>query len=197
MCGSIGINCPVIIGIAKNDPNDDLKFPLKKSNHAWNAVLLYNKWYLVDATWSSGSFDEKRKKFHRLYNNYYYLTNPDLFIQNHFPDDKEWQLTTNKLPKFKYRNNPIFYPPFNKNNIQVIGRNSGVKKNTFKLKIADNQIIEKALLYFENAKDQNIVSLEIDAKNGYYLITAKLDDKLSGPFYLLLNDNTVLGYFKK
>jgi transglutaminase/protease-like cytokinesis protein 3 len=62
------------------------------SNHAWNAVLIDHKWYLVDPTWASGYTNRAVTKFTRKRNDFYYLTPAEDFILDHYPDDPQWQL---------------------------------------------------------------------------------------------------------
>lgn len=61
-------------------------------NHSWNAVLLHGKWYLCDATWSSGAIDLQRRTFVRRYEDAYFLMDPAMFVRNHYPVDTTWLL---------------------------------------------------------------------------------------------------------
>lgn len=61
-------------------------------NHSWNAVRLHDKWYLCDPTWSSGAIDGQTKKFLKKYNDSYFLPDPLIFCQRHFPLDSTWLL---------------------------------------------------------------------------------------------------------
>lgn len=58
------------------------------SDHAWNAVKFDGNYYLVDATWGSGS--SKDGKYEKKLDNFYFFTDPDIFIESHFPKDKKW-----------------------------------------------------------------------------------------------------------
>ncbi len=61
-------------------------------NHAWNAVKLNNKWYLCDATWSSGYIDMATYIFEYDYVNTYFLQDPIEFNTHHIPLDDSWKL---------------------------------------------------------------------------------------------------------
>lgn len=70
LCKLSGIDNITVYGYAKDelfDVHDSLYF----DNHAWNAVKLDNKWYVYDATWSSGKISLEMtkwtKKKHELY----------------------------------------------------------------------------------------------------------------------------------
>jgi len=61
-------------------------------NHSWNAVRLNGKWYLCDATWSSGYYDLSQTKLVQEFNEGYFLTEPSLFLKSHYPLDTDWAL---------------------------------------------------------------------------------------------------------
>ena len=89
MCQIAGLPCQTITGYTNTLP-----FPartLEYANHAWNAVKLDGKWYLLDATWGSGTQFDK-DYFTSAYGVDYYLTPPEWFIKNHFPLMPMWQL---------------------------------------------------------------------------------------------------------
>ncbi len=73
MCNAVGIKNEIIIGEAKVSPNNF-------GSHAWNAVCIDKKWYLIDVTWGEG----------------YYLKSPKYFFYDHFPKINRWTL----LPEF-------------------------------------------------------------------------------------------------
>lgn len=101
------INCEIIDGYGRNESSVDseLKFP----NHSWNAVQLDNKWYLCDATWSSGSYDLSKFLFEFNYNDGYFLADPELFSKNHFPKDEKWFLMNEKPVFSEFLKAPILY----------------------------------------------------------------------------------------
>jgi len=61
------------------------------TNHTWNAVMIDNQWHLLDTTWGAGYLGEN-KKFVREFQEYYFLTPPEVFIYDHLPSDTRWQL---------------------------------------------------------------------------------------------------------
>lgn len=83
---------------------------LKKPNHSWNAIKLNEKWYLCDATWSSGQTNLSNNEFVFKYNNGYFLTDPEVFIKNHYPSNKKWMLIKNVNLTFKeFKTFPLLY----------------------------------------------------------------------------------------
>jgi transglutaminase/protease-like cytokinesis protein 3 len=101
------INCEIIDGFGRNESSEasKLKFP----NHSWNAVQLNNKWYLCDATWSSGAYNLNTFTFEFDYNDGYFLADPELFAKNHFPDEVSWLLKDEKANLSDFLRAPIVY----------------------------------------------------------------------------------------
>lgn len=95
ICDNAKIKCAVIIGYAKA-----VGFyhgeKLTESNHAWNAVKLYDKWELIDVTWGRESVLTNEGQVDFL-NIRYFLDNPNDFILEHFPEDEVWQLLENEI----------------------------------------------------------------------------------------------------
>ncbi|MEJ6791274.1 MAG: hypothetical protein QNK89_00650 [Lacinutrix sp.] len=91
LCYFANIESKIIDGYGRSIISNIEK--LDKPNHSWNAVKLDNKWYLCDATWSSG-FTSAEKIFVTEYNDGYFLTDPILFAKNHYPLEKKWLLNT-------------------------------------------------------------------------------------------------------
>lgn len=106
MCSLASIKSYYIEGYTKENPKQVGKMGIL--NHAWNAVLLDEKYYYLDLTWASGSCSEKGgklDKFHKKRNDFYWLIDQDKLYINHFPKDSIW-LTNSTYNKEKYKNNP-------------------------------------------------------------------------------------------
>ena len=82
-----------------------------KSDHSWNAVYLNGEWKLIDCAWGAGYIDTQGK-FVRRRCEHYFLTPPDRFIYNHFPDDPKWQLLAKPVTKDEYENMVLVRPQF-------------------------------------------------------------------------------------
>lgn len=95
LCESAHVRCAYITGYGKGPLTKFLFATGPESNHAWNAVLINNKWYLMDVTWAAGTIIDNGKKIAAPRNDKYYLCSPEVFIKDHHPDLDEWQL----LPK--------------------------------------------------------------------------------------------------
>lgn len=107
-----GIACVIVDGYGRNASINIRK--ADKANHSWNAVKLNGKWYLCDPTWASGVHD-REGEFIRKYDDAYFLTNPSVFIRNHYPLDPRWTLLETEGSKSitptleEFLNAPLIY----------------------------------------------------------------------------------------
>jgi len=103
LCDEIGIECVSIDGYSRQflDGFNEKTEP----DHAWNAVKINNKWYLLDATWASGNGFGNR--FEKGFDEYWFLTNPKEFIYTHFPLDSKWTLLNQNYDKEYFYDLPV------------------------------------------------------------------------------------------
>ncbi len=82
-----GLECVIIDG-------HDITATSKKypPSHAWNAVKLNGKWYLCDATWSTGYTNMANYLFEFEFDDSFFLMDPSEFAKGHAPLDSEWLL---------------------------------------------------------------------------------------------------------
>lgn len=105
MCRIAGVQCVTVPGYSKGIGYQTGQSFSGEFDHAWNAVYLEGRWHLLDSTWGSGLVDTKTSKFTFLYNEFYFLTHPALFIEDHFPDNKNWQLLKPPQSLRQFENN--------------------------------------------------------------------------------------------
>ncbi len=79
MCRQVGIESEIVYGWTT-----DYRGAFDQQEHAWNVVKINSQWYVLDATWGSSGSDAVKK---------YFLTDPSVFLENHYPHDPMWQLT--------------------------------------------------------------------------------------------------------
>lgn len=84
--------------------------PMEAEGHAWNAVRIHERWYLIDATWNAGSVDNGT--FTKRYVTDYFLSPPDQFAVTHFPDEAKWQLLESPLSRVDFFRRPVLSPTF-------------------------------------------------------------------------------------
>ena len=78
ICKNMNIKSEIISGFAKNKVTATNKTPTLVNNHAWNKVIINNRPYLIDTTWSVTIIPNKNGYIKDI--NYdYFFTNPYLF----------------------------------------------------------------------------------------------------------------------
>ena len=82
----------------------------RSESHAWNAVKLSGRWYLLDVTWDAGSVNGE--DFKRQYSSEYLFTPPEIFVLKHFPDDAAWQLLETPIDRGDFLRQPDLSPDF-------------------------------------------------------------------------------------
>jgi hypothetical protein len=75
-----------------------------ETNHAWNAIWLENRWWLIDATWGAGYLSEKG--FVKEFNEFFFLAPPDKLIWTHLPEDAKWQLLDMPITLSQFEQRP-------------------------------------------------------------------------------------------
>jgi transglutaminase/protease-like cytokinesis protein 3 len=80
-------------------------------NHAWNAVKMNGRWYLLDVTWGAGYIDEDNR-FIKRFQDHYFLTPPESFILDHLPQDERWQLIDQPITLKEFENGLFLRPAF-------------------------------------------------------------------------------------
>ena len=116
--------CVIISGVTKNGSYvvGERRLRRKRERRAqWNAVLVDGEWRLLDVLWASCALvrrrvagwrlvdvlgeteaeetaeDETRGDLRSQNNEFFFLTDPDLFVCTHLPDDPNWQLLPQQL----------------------------------------------------------------------------------------------------
>lgn len=97
ICFWADIDCEIIHGYSKGFGFNGK--PLKNTNHIWNAVLINNKWKLVDITWAVGFVSIRKGKFvfNKKFRKQYVFAKPDDLIITHLPVKSKWQLSNNSI----------------------------------------------------------------------------------------------------
>ena len=88
------------------------------SSHAWNAVTIEGRRYLVDTTWDSGSLDGAT--FKKGYRTEYFLTPPEVFGLDHFPDDPRLQLRDAPISRGDFLRQPMLRPSFYAHGLELL-----------------------------------------------------------------------------
>ena len=192
------IECEIVNGYGRNYDSHIKK--LDKPNHSWNAVKLNNKWYLCDATWSSGYFDMTSYEFIEEYYDGYFLSDSEIFIRDHYPLKEKWKLETNfNLSDFV--NSPLIYKYTHEKQVKLLLPKQMFlevkKKQSIVFKFSSKQKIntEKIkLLVNYNKKTKLINPKNITVNNGIYSFLYKFDYNGFYDIHLSIENKTVASY---
>lgn len=204
LCFFANIKCEIIDGYGRSISSNVEKLDIK--NHSWNAVKLNNKWYLCDATWSSG-YTDGNNTFVKEYNDGYFLTDPILFSKNHFPLNKKW-LLNDTLIHSTFIMSPLVYRetfkhkiiPVSPENIETeIKKNEVIYftfktlKNISKSKVSliqftgNNQHTLK--IYDLKSKDGTINFKHRFKRKGFYDVHLKIDNDIVATYIIEVTKN--------
>ncbi|XP_062609909.1 lim and transglutaminase domain protein ltd-1-like, partial [Saccostrea cucullata] len=136
MCRYINIPCVVIRGVSKGVAYDvGETIDHTKHGNSWNAVYVQENWRLVHCHWASRSargyksgewvtldcpefrkdtvYGESRSYVvNSPINDWYFFTEPSVFIDKCFPNDDRWQLLPKKISKDEFESRPFLQPAF-------------------------------------------------------------------------------------
>jgi len=141
-------------------------------NHSWNAVQLNNKWYLCDATWSSGSVDTQEREFIKKYDDCYFLLDPSLFIRNHYPSDSTWTLLEHNPSLHEFLNGPLIYKEIFKYKIVQL------YPETFEITAMKGKPV--SFQFGKNDKAIDKVELQIKGQSGVFSVFPSLQQDING-----------------
>jgi hypothetical protein len=79
-------------------------------NHAWNAVQIDERWYLVDVTWDAGHVEGR--SFRKEYRTTYLFLDPHHFVYTHLPSEPKWQLLSPSLTNEQFDRLPYLRGTF-------------------------------------------------------------------------------------
>lgn len=122
LCDYSGVQSEVITGYAKCYMESTNKF---RTNHTWNAVMIDSTWYLLDVTWASGYINYANEFVQHL-DESCFLTSPEQFILDHYPEDLRWTLLLSPPTLSEFRRAPFRYKSFVKYNITSYSPTNGI-----------------------------------------------------------------------
>lgn len=172
MCESVKIPCEMVVGYTKTDVKD-INRKLKKTDHAWNIVTLYNKKYLVDVTWATSKFNVNTKRFEKAFDEHYYLTPPEKFILDHLPENKKDQLLEKPISKKRFSATPLLYADYFHVGIETISPNKGKLKQ---------KLAEPFVFKFNYVGELPIKEVNILADYDRYFTPVKLTESTTPGF---------------
>lgn len=196
----VGISCKKIIG---NGRTIDQEIGKGSVNHAWNAVKLGSKWYLCDATWASSSLDPSTMRFYRRFNKNYFLTDPSLFIANHYPQDTSWTLLHNKPSQKEFLDAPLMHDGFISNLVNTYHPDKGivrVKKDAvvsfdFTFNKRNKEGGDRAYILIEKAGNkEEIKKSAVKNSDGVYMLVYEFKETGKYKVDVVINEERSMTY---
>lgn len=146
LCYYVDVECEYVGGVVRSFLSKE------PAGHAWNAVKIKGKWYLVDPTWASGSVGLGGGDYKKDKKMFYYLTPPEKLIVDHYPDDPKWTLLNLNLSFENFLNQALQETkPF------VNGLNDYFPKSK-EITVSKDGLL-KIWLDFDNTIDPNDISI--------------------------------------
>lgn len=195
---AMNLKSAIVIGYAKGATPASEKF--QDVNHAWNSVRIDGAWYLLDATWGAGSVRDN--KFVPGYKPYYFATAPEEFINNHYPQDKGWQLLNRTYTRVEFDSLPSIASRFYNLGLKLVSHKnyhiSTSNQFNIELKIPQNVVaiaeltqngqglLDNSILSNRNG-DRLIVSVAPPETGTYDLIIYAKEKKDPGEYGEVIN----------
>lgn len=199
MCIIAGLEAKMVNGIGRTSTVDLSKITMP--NHTWNVVKLNNKWYLCDPTWSTGISFPEDGRFQFLYNDGYFLTDPSLFIQNHFPVENQYTLLEKTTLSFKdFAEFPLLYgDAFTvlEKHISPKKMFNSIQKNdvvTFKYQLKKEINLTKVKFVKVNKFSETKVKPKINLQNNVLILNYSFKNSGFFDFHLYLENKLIATY---
>jgi transglutaminase/protease-like cytokinesis protein 3 len=108
-----GVEVAYIVGDARHSSAS-----VEGDSHAWNAVRINGRWYLLDATWDAGTV--AGDTFTKRYSTDYLLAPPDVFGRDHYPEDPRWQLRVTPISRGEFFRQPMMSAAFYAQGLELL-----------------------------------------------------------------------------
>lgn len=192
-----GIESEIINGYGRTNATNVNELELV--NHAWNAVKLNDKWYLCDANWASGYLDDQNI-FVKDYNDGFFLTDPLLFAQSHYPLQKEWFLRAD-LEEAEVLASPLVYTETYKHNVLPVSPKKmhltkpQNEEITFSFRSSEAIDLDKiSLIYYLGVKEKPFKIYDLKHENGITTFKYTFKRKKFYDVHLKIEDDIVATY---
>lgn len=188
LCDELGIHSEIVRGFGKSFVSDIAsEF---ESNHAWNKVTIDDRDYLVDTTWGAGYM--RGNRFHREVTDVYFLTPPEIFIRNHYPESTHHSLLNDILSRDEFLNRPLVYETALAN-YELISPVSGTlgRKDIHSFEIASKHPITKLRVYY-NGEWLAVEDITVVENNYRFQIT--LPNKIDRELLIYIGTEAAFGF---
>ncbi len=196
LCEKSGIEAEAVDGYGRNNLEIRGGTVHDLSNHTWNAVKLNGRWYLLDPTWASGFTDPAVTRFTRKFRQGYYLTPPEKFIFDHFPEDPKWQLLNKPLTWDEFVRLPLVKGGFLEYNISDFIPTEGTIRakagKSIAFEFTSDWNINEILIHQSNERYSNKVNFE--KRDNKYLFHHVVESRGNFVLTIFVNGESTLMY---
>lgn len=142
LCNCANIECQEVKGLQKHEQYDfgeDLNHNLQGT---WNVVRINKLWFLCNVNFASGSVNENERKFTTLssifklhsysrkfsysFDEFYFLTNPEVLIYDHFPTNHKHQLLPREVDSKEFRDQVYLWKTFFELKLGIVSHPKGI-----------------------------------------------------------------------
>lgn len=109
-----GLYCEIIKGFSKGAGyKPGMKFDGPRFRNSWTAVFLEGSWCFINCNWGARHIKcTKNTTFYYRSDEFYFVTDPEDHIHQHFPDNPKWQLLECPVTIAEFINLPVVKSPF-------------------------------------------------------------------------------------
>ncbi|XP_048767751.2 hillarin-like [Ostrea edulis] len=114
LCSYAGLYCEIIKGYSKGAGyKPGMKFEGPRFRNSWTAVFLEGSWCFINCNWGARHVKcTKNTTFYYRSDEFYFITDPEDHIYQHFPDNPKWQLLECPVTLSEFINLPVVKSPF-------------------------------------------------------------------------------------
>ncbi|KAH3889565.1 hillarin-like [Dreissena polymorpha] len=116
LCSYAGLHCEIVLGFSKGAGyKPGMNLTGNAFRNSWTAVAIEGNWRFVNVTWAARQvtgLKEELPEMFTKYDEFYFLTDPEDYIYQHYPDEASWQLLEIPLPFSEFTNLPVVKSPF-------------------------------------------------------------------------------------
>jgi len=203
ICIYSGIRAEVINGYARTEASK--KIQRFRPNHSWNAVWIDSMWHLLDVTWASGYISWHGGDFIRHLDEQYFLSIPEQFILEHYPDDLRWTLMADPPMMPEFRHSPFKQKSFSKYQIIAYSPGKGIIEaspgDTIMIELESANAEKDRQISSDPFLDTTIYSSTFSALlppsmeiNGKIIYTYIASSPAMQWLYILYNDDVIMRY---
>ncbi|ESN98674.1 hypothetical protein HELRODRAFT_67307, partial [Helobdella robusta] len=120
LCSYVGIHCEIISGFSKGvGYRPGSRFKSERFRNQWTAVWIKDSWRFINCNWGARHVKEANdQQLTYKIDEFYFLTDPEDHIQQHFPDDPKWQLLRRTITLDDFVRMPVVKSPFFNNKLK-------------------------------------------------------------------------------